>query len=66
MAANKRTRLYRIVQFNLFVYATTKAKAKKHFESSTGLMAGRISWSRYKKIKMDLSELNSEYSKLKP
>jgi hypothetical protein len=58
MAANKRTRLYRIVQYNVFVYATTKKKAKSQFETSTGLKAGMISWSRYKKIKMDLSDLN--------
>ena len=58
MAANQRTRLYRIVQYNLFVYATTKAKAKKHFESATGLKAGKISWSRYKKIKLSLNDLN--------
>ena len=58
MAANQRTKLYRIVQFNLFVYATTKAKAKKHFETATGLKAGKISWSRYKKIKLSLNELN--------
>lgn len=58
MPQNKTTRLYRLVNYNLFVYATTKKKAKKHFEDVTGLKAGRISWSRYKKIKMDLSQLN--------
>jgi len=55
---NKRTRLYRIIAFNLFVYSTTKKKAKQHFESVTGLKAGKVSWARYKKIKLSLNELN--------
>lgn len=58
MAANKTTRLYRMVQYNVFVYATTKQKAKKQFEESTGLKSGKISWTRYKKIKMSLDQLN--------
>lgn len=56
--ANKTTRLYRIVNYNLFVYETTKKKAKAHFEKVTGLKAGKISWSRYKKFKLSLNELN--------
>lgn len=56
--ANKTTRLYRIVKYNLFVYETTKKRAKERFERSTGLKAGKISWSRYKKIKLSLNELN--------
>ena len=58
MPKNKQTRLYRIVQYNLYVYDTTKKKAKQHFESVTGLKAGKVSWARYKKIKLSLNELN--------
>jgi len=58
MPKNKQTRLYRIVQYNLYVYDTTKKKTKAHFESVTGLKSGRITWSRYKKIKLSLNEFN--------
>ena len=58
MAANTRTRLYRMVKYDCFVYATTKSNTRKHWVEKTGLPVGKIRWSRYKKIKMDLTELN--------
>lgn len=57
MAANKRSRLYRVEPFNLFVYETSKQKAKKHFEKVTELKATKITWLRMKKIKLPLNEL---------
>lgn len=57
MAANKQSRLYRIEPYNLFVYETSKQKAKKHFEKVTNLKASKITWLRMKKIKLPLNDL---------
>lgn len=57
MAANKRSRLYRIEPFDVFVYQTTKKNARKHWEEKTGLKASKITWLRMKKIKLPLNDL---------
>lgn len=57
MAANQRARLYKILPYELFVYQTSKKKAKKHFEEKTGLKASKVTWLRLKKIKLPLTEL---------
>lgn len=50
MAANKRSRLYRIVKYDVYIYSTSKRNAKKHWEKNTGLNSGKICWVRYRKI----------------
>lgn len=57
MAANTRSRLYRIDPYEVFVYATTKKKAKKHWEEKTKLKAVKITWYRMKKIKLPFTQI---------